>query len=64
MSLVRINIVAIFFMQNTMHIKREGGFNPAELLSSISHNHITVCQNGSHYASCRTFRYSMALHMT
>lgn len=38
------NIVGHFFMPNTMHIKREGGFNPAELLSYISRNHITVCQ--------------------
>ena len=38
------NIVGHFFMPNTMHIRREGGFDPAEMLDYISRNAITVCQ--------------------
>ena len=38
------NIVSHFFMPNTMHIRREGGFNPAEVLDYISRNGITICQ--------------------
>jgi long-chain acyl-CoA synthetase len=38
------NIVSHFHMPNTMHIRREGGFSPAEMLDYISKNRITMCQ--------------------
>ena len=38
------NIVGHFFIPNTMHIRREGRFNPAEVLDYISRNRITLCQ--------------------
>jgi len=38
------NISRHFFMPNTVHIRREGGFSPAEMLGYISQNHITMCQ--------------------
>jgi acyl-CoA synthetase (AMP-forming)/AMP-acid ligase II len=38
------NIVRHTFMPNTFYIKREGGFNSAEVLRYISHERITRCQ--------------------
>lgn len=38
------NIVRHSFMPNTIHIKKEGGFNPAEILDYISREKITRCQ--------------------
>ena len=38
------NIVGHFFMPNTIHIRREGRFNPAEMLDYIAQYRITVCQ--------------------
>jgi long-chain acyl-CoA synthetase len=38
------NIVRHFFMPNTIYIKKEGGFNPAEVLDYISKERITRCQ--------------------
>ncbi|OPY62070.1 MAG: Long-chain-fatty-acid--CoA ligase [Syntrophorhabdaceae bacterium PtaU1.Bin034] len=38
------NIVRHSFLPNTIYIKREGGFNPAEVLEYISKEHISRCQ--------------------
>lgn len=38
------NIVRHSFMPNTIHIKREGGFNPKEVLTYIEQEGITMCQ--------------------
>jgi long-chain acyl-CoA synthetase len=38
------NIVRHSFMPNTLYIKKEGGFNPAEVLEYISRQRITRCQ--------------------
>ena len=38
------NIVRHFFMPNTIYIKKEGGFNPAEVLEYIARERITRCQ--------------------
>jgi acyl-CoA synthetase (AMP-forming)/AMP-acid ligase II len=38
------NIVRHSFMPNTIYIKREGGFNPAEVLEYISAERISRCQ--------------------
>ncbi len=38
------NLVRHSFMPNTIHTKREGGFNPAEVLEYISRERITRCQ--------------------
>jgi len=38
------NIVRHVFMANTFHIKREGGFDPVEILSYIARERITRCQ--------------------
>jgi len=37
------NIVRHSFMPNTLHIRREGGFNPEEVLEYISKHEITRC---------------------
>jgi long-chain acyl-CoA synthetase len=38
------NIVRHSFLPNTIHIKKEGGFNPAEVLEYISKERISRCQ--------------------
>ncbi len=38
------NIVRHFFMPNTIHIRREGAFNPVEVLDYISRERISRCQ--------------------
>jgi long-chain acyl-CoA synthetase len=38
------NMVRHSFMPNTIHTKKEGGFNPAEILDYISKERITRCQ--------------------
>jgi acyl-CoA synthetase (AMP-forming)/AMP-acid ligase II len=38
------NIVRHTFMPNTFHLKKEGGFNPAEVLEYIARERITRCQ--------------------